>query len=181
MFVQDVTPLGSLGLSALVAVLPLATVLVLLGVVRMRAHHAALLGLLVALVVGIAAFGMPVIQAVSGALSGAAFGLWPIMWIVVNALWIFNMTEATGHFAVLRRAFRDISDDTRVQAIVIAFCFGALLEALAGFGTPVAICSVMLLGIGLKPIRAVSVALVANTAPVAFGAIAIPIVTLGQV
>ncbi len=103
------------------------------------------------------------------------------MWIVLNALWIYNMTEATGHFAVLRRAFTMISDDLRVQVVVIAFCFGALLEALAGFGTPVAICSVMLVGLGLSPLRAVAVALVADTAPVAFGAIAIPITTLGQV
>src|SRR5207245_8362019 len=115
----------------------------------------------------------------SGA-EGAAFGLWPIMWIVVNALWIYNMSDETGHFAVLRRAFREISDDVRVQVVVIAFCFGALLEALAGFGTPVAICGVMLMGIGLSPIRAAAVALVADTAAVAFGAIAIRIATLGQ-
>ena len=129
MFVQDLAPLGSLGLSALVAVLPLATVLVLLGAVRMRAHHAALIGLLVALVVGIAAFGMPIVQAVSGALQGAAFGLWPIMWIVVNALWIYRLTVRTGHFDVLRRSFGRVSDDPRIQALIIAFCFGALMEA----------------------------------------------------
>jgi lactate permease len=124
---------------------------------------------------------MPVGQALDSGLEGAAFGFWPIMWIVINALWIFNMTEATGYFKVLRRAFALVSDDMRVQVVVIAFCFGALLEALAGFGTPVAICSVMLVGVGLSPLRAVAVALVADTAPVAFGAIAIPITTLGQV
>jgi lactate permease len=171
----------SLGLTAIFAVLPLVVLFVLLGGFRMKAQWASLIALAVSILVALIVYSMPIGQAGDAALEGAAFGLWPIMWIVVNALWIFNMTEATGHFAVLRRAFRDISDDTRVQAIVIAFCFGALLEALAGFGTPVAICSVMLLGIGLKPLRAVSVALVANTAPVAFGAIAIPIVTLGQV
>ncbi|WP_328459026.1 L-lactate permease [Amycolatopsis sp. NBC_00438] len=181
MFVQDVTPLGSLGLSALVAVLPLATVLVLLGVVRMRAHHAALIGLLVALVVGIAAFGMPIVQAVSGALSGAAFGLWPIMWIVVNALWIYRLTVRTGHFDVLRRSFGRISDDPRIQALIIAFCFGALMEALAGFGAPVAISAVMLVAVGFHPVKAAVVALVANTAPVAFGAMGTPVVTLAQV
>jgi lactate permease len=100
------------------------------------------------------------------------------MWIVWNAIWIYKLTEATGHFAVLRRAFERVSDDQRVQAVIIAFCFGALLEALAGFGTPVAITSIMLIGLGFKPIKAASIALVANTAPVAFGAIAIPIVTL---
>jgi len=103
------------------------------------------------------------------------------MWIVINALWIYNMTDATGHFAVLRRAFASVSDDARIQVVMIAFCFGALLEALAGFGTPVAICGVMLVGLGLRPIQAAAVALVADTAPVAFGAIAIPITTLAQV
>ncbi|WP_439377991.1 L-lactate permease [Amycolatopsis lexingtonensis] len=181
MFVQDVTPLGSLGLSALVAVLPLATVLVLLGAVRMRAHHAALIGLLVALVVGVAAYGMPIVQAVSGALSGAAFGLWPIMWIVVNALWIYRLTVRTGHFDVLRRSFGRISDDPRIQALIIAFCFGALMEALAGFGAPVAISAVMLVAVGFHPVKAAVVALVANTAPVAFGAMGTPVVTLAQV
>ena len=181
MFVQDLTPLGSLGLSALVAVLPLATVLVLLGAVRMRAHHAALIGLLVALVIGIAAYGMPVVQAVSGALQGAAFGLWPIMWIVVNALWIYRLTVRTGHFDVLRRSFGRISDDPRIQALIIAFCFGALMEALAGFGAPVAISAVMLVAVGFHPVKAAVVALVANTAPVAFGAMGTPVVTLAQV
>jgi lactate permease len=180
-FVQDLTPLGSLGLSALVAALPLATVLVLLGAVRMRAHHAALIGLLVALVVGIAAFGMPIVQAVSGALQGAAFGLWPILWIVVNALWIYRLTVRTGHFDVLRRSFGRISDDPRIQALIIAFCFGALMEALAGFGAPVAISAVMLVAVGFHPVKAAVVALVANTAPVAFGAMGTPVVTLAQV
>jgi lactate permease len=103
------------------------------------------------------------------------------MWIVWNAIWIYNMTETSGHFAVLRRSFGRISDDQRVQSVIIAFCFGALLEALAGFGTPVAITAVMLIALGFQPIKAASVALVANTAPVAFGAIAIPIITLGEI
>ena len=181
MFVQDLTPLGSLGLSALVAVLPLATVLVLLGAVRARAHHAALIGLAVALVIGIVAYGMPVGQAISGALQGAAFGLWPIMWIVVNALWIYRITVRTGDFDVLRRSFGRISDDPRIQALIVAFCFGALMEALAGFGAPVAISAVMLVTLGFGPVKAAMVALVANTAPVAFGAMGTPVVTLAQV
>src|SRR5205823_3615076 len=133
------------------------------------------------IVVALAVYSMPVGQTFDSALEGAAFGFWPIMWIVINALWIFNMSEATGYFAVLKRAFSAVSADLRVQVVVIAFCFGALLEALAGFGTPVAICGIMLVGLGLSPIRAAAVALVADTAPVAFGAIAIPITTLGQV
>jgi lactate permease len=171
----------SLGLTSIFAVLPLVVLFVLLGVVRMKAQWAALITLAVSIVVAIVVYSMPAGQAFDAGAEGAAFGLWPIMWIVVNALWIFNMSEATGHFAVLRRAFSEVSDDVRVQVVMVAFCFGALLEALAGFGTPVAICGVMLVGLGLKPVRAAAVALVADTAPVAFGAIAIPITTLAQV
>jgi lactate permease len=169
----------SLGLTSIFAILPLLTLFVLLGVLRMKAHWAALVALGVAIIVALAVYSMPVGQAADSALEGAAFGAWPIMWIVVNTLWIFNMTEATGNFAVLRRAFAAVSEDVRVQVVMIAFCFGALLEALAGFGTPVAICGIMLVGVGLSPLRAAAVALVADTAPVAFGAIAIPITTLG--
>ena len=111
-------------------------------------------------------------------LEGAAFGLFPIMWIVINAVWIYNMTVRTGHFAVLRRSFARISDDQRIQAVIIAFSFGALIEGLAGFGTPVAITSVMLIALGFSPMKAAAVALIGNTAPVAFGSIATPIVTL---
>jgi lactate permease len=171
----------SLGLSSIFAILPLLTLFILLGIVRLKAQWASLCALGVGILVAIIVYSMPVGQAADSALEGAAFGFWPIMWIVLNALWIYNMTESTGHFAVLRRAFTMISDDLRVQVVVIAFCFGALLEALAGFGTPVAICSVMLVGLGLSPLRAVAVALLADTAPVAFGAIAIPITTLAQV
>ncbi|MFL5828920.1 MAG: L-lactate permease [Solirubrobacteraceae bacterium] len=171
----------SLGLTSIFAVLPLVVLFILLGVVRMKAQWASLITLAVAVVVAIAVYSMPIGQAGDSALEGAVFGFWPIMWIVINALWIFNMTEATGHFAVLRRAFASVSDDVRIQVVVIAFCFGALLEALAGFGTPVAICGIMLVGLGVKPVKAAAVALVADTAPVAFGAIAIPITTLAQV
>jgi lactate permease len=171
----------SLGLTSIFAILPLLVLFLLLGVVRMKAHWASLITLGVAIGVALAVYGMPFGQASDSALEGAAFGLWPIMWIVINALWIYNMTEATGHFAALRRAFSAVSDDQRVQVVVIAFCFGALLEALAGFGTPVAICGIMLVGLGMQPLRAAAVALVADTAPVAFGAIAIPITTLAQV
>jgi lactate permease len=128
--------------------------------------------------VAIIVYSMPAGQALDAGLEGMAFGLFPIMWIVWNAIWIYKMTEETGHFAVLRRSVSTISDDQRIQAVIIAFSFGALLEALAGFGTPVAITGIMLVAIGFQPMKAASVALVANTAPVAFGAIAIPIVTL---
>ncbi|MGZ4170149.1 MAG: L-lactate permease [Solirubrobacteraceae bacterium] len=182
MYKQVLDPVShSLGLTSIFAILPLLTLFVLLGIVRLKAQWASLAALAVAILVAVIVYPMPVGQALDSGLEGAAFGFWPIMWIVINALWIFNMTESTGYFKVLRRAFAMVSDDVRVQVVVIAFCFGALLEALAGFGTPVAICSVMLVGVGLSPLRAVAVALVADTAPVAFGAIAIPITTLGQV
>ena len=139
---------SSLGWSALVAAIPLAVLFVLLGGLRIRAHWASLAALAVAIVLAVAVYSMPVDQALLSASQGAAFGLFPIMWIVVNALWIYNMTVDTGHFAALQRSFRSVSSDQRVQALIIAFCFGALLEALAGFGTPVAICSVMLIALG---------------------------------
>jgi lactate permease len=182
MYKQVLDPVShSLGLTSIFAMVPLAVLFVLLGVVRLKAQWAALITLGVAILVAVIVYSMPVGQAADSALEGAAFGFWPIMWIVVTALWIFNMTDATGYFAVLRRAFARVSDDLRVQVVMIAFCFGALLEALAGFGTPVAICGIMLVGLGVKPIKAAAVALVADTAPVAFGAIAIPIITLGTV
>jgi lactate permease len=182
MYKQVLDPVShSLGTSSIFAVLPLLSLFVLLGGVRMKAHWASLISLAVAVVVAIAVYGMPFGQALDAGAEGAAFGFFPIMWIVINALWIFNMTVETGDFAVLRRAFSSVSNDQRVQVVMIAFCFGALLEALAGFGTPVAICGVMLVGLGFRPIKAVAVALIADTAPVAFGAIAIPIITLATV
>ena len=181
LYTQDFSPVSdSLGLSSIFAVLPILTLFVLLGGLRMAAHWAALIALAVAGAVALIVYGMPVGQALLSTSEGVAFGLFPIMWIVVTAIWIYNMTVETGHFAVLRRSFGTISDDQRIQAVVVAFCFGALLEALAGFGTPVAITSVMLIALGFKPVKAASVALVANTAPVAFGAIAIPITTLAE-
>jgi lactate permease len=171
---------NSLGLSTIFAVLPLITLFVLLGVLKVKAQWAALASLAVSILVAIIVYSMPVGQTFDAGLEGVAFGLFPIMWIVVNALWIYNMTVETGDFEVLRRSFGRVSDDQRIQAVIIAFSFGALLEALAGFGTPVAICSVMLIALGFRPVKAASVALVANTAPVAFGAIAVPITTLSQ-
>jgi lactate permease len=181
MYKQDLNPVAdALGASSIFAALAILTLFILLGGVRMKAQWAALISLGVAILVAIIVYGMPVGQTFLSASEGATFGLFPIMWIVVNALWIYNMTVATGHFAVLRRSFARVSDDQRVQAVIIAFSFGALIEALAGFGTPVAISAVMLIALGFRPLRAAAVALVANTAPVAFGAIAIPITTLAE-
>jgi lactate permease len=181
-FQQDYSPLAdSLGLSSLVAILPLLVLFLLLGAVRMRAWLASLIAVAVAAVVAVGVYSMPFVDTLNTGLLGAAFGFFPIMWIVINAIWIYNLTVDTGHFDVLRRSFASISGDQRVQAIIIAFCFGALLEALAGFGTPVAISAVMLIALGFRPIKAAAIALVANTAPVAFGALAVPITTLAGV
>ena len=159
--------------------IPLAVLFVLLGGLKMRAWIAGLISLRRrhrGRGRAVRDAGRP--GAAAPATEGAAFGFFPILWIVINAIWVYNLTVATGHFDVLRRSFEKVSPDQRIQAIIIAFCFGALLEALAGFGTPVAITVVMLMALGFKPIKAATVALVANTAPVAFGALAIPIVTL---
>ncbi|MFC4494948.1 L-lactate permease [Streptomyces ovatisporus] len=181
MFQPVLDPLGgSLGWSSLVAALPLVVFFVMLGILRIQAWLSALAALAASVVVAVAVYGMPVGQSLNSALLGALFGLFPIMWIVVNALWVYQMTVDTGHFEVLRRSFGKLSDDQRLQAVIVAFCFGALLEALAGFGAPVAISSVMLIALGFKPFKAATVALVANTAPVAFGAMGTPVITLSE-
>jgi lactate permease len=172
---------GSLAWSAVVAAIPLLLLFVLLGALKMTAWVASLISLAVSLAIAIVVYGMPVGQALLAGTEGAAFGFFPILWIVINAIWVYQMTVETGHFDVLRRSFASVSDDQRVQAIIIAFSFGALMEALAGFGTPVAVTSVMLMALGFQPMKAAVLALVANTAPVAFGAMATPIITLGRV
>jgi lactate permease len=182
MYQQVYDPVSnSLGVSSIFAAVPLLTLFILLGGIKMKAHWAGLISLLVAILVAVIVYSMPVGQALDSGLEGAAFGLFPIMWIVVNAVWIYTMTVKTGDQAVLRRSLASVSSDQRIQAVIIAFSFGALLEALAGFGTPVAICSVMLIALGFNPLKAAAVALVADTVPVAFGAIGIPIVTLSQI
>lgn len=181
MYQQELSPLGSLALSALVAALPLLVLFILLGVFKMRAWAASLIGLALAVGVAWVAYEMPLDQVGLSALSGFAFGVFPAMWVVVNALWIHNMTVRSGAFDVIQRSFVAVSGDKRIQGLVIAFCFGAVLEALAGFGAPVAICAVLLVSIGLSPLKAATAALVANTAPVAYGAVGLPIVTLSAV
>ncbi|GAA5164484.1 L-lactate permease [Pseudonocardia eucalypti] len=182
MFQQPIAPVGGqLGWSALLAALPLLLLFLLLGVFRVRAWLASLLALALAVVVAVAVYRMPLPTTLAGTLEGAAFGLFPAMWIVVNAIWIYQMSRDTGDFDRLRAAFSRVSADRRIQGVIIAFSFGALLEALAGFGAPVAICAVMLVALGLPPMRAAAVALIANTAPVAWGAVGLPIITLSQI
>lgn len=180
-FTPEIAPvLDSLTVSALVALVPLVTIFVTLGLLKWKAHWAGLTAVAVAILVAVVFFGMPAHLAALAATEGAVFGLFPIMWIVFTAIVLYEVTVRSGHFEDLRATFRLISDDPRIQAIIIAFCFGALLEALAGFGAPVAITGVMLMAVGFAPLRAATVVLLANTAPVAFGAVAIPILTAGN-
>ncbi|MFR9728931.1 L-lactate permease [Saccharopolyspora sp. MS10] len=178
---QNPDPTGSLALSALLALLPLVTLLFLLGGLRWKAHWAGLATLGVALAVAVGGYGMPPLLALDAGLYGMAQSSLLILWLTFNAIWIYNLTVRSGHFAVLRRAFGTLGEDVRVQAVVIAFSFGALLEALAGGGGPVAICSVMLIALGVPPLKAAALALIADTAPVAFGGMGNPITVLGEV
>ncbi|WP_104104278.1 L-lactate permease [Arthrobacter sp. 08Y14] len=178
-FIPSTDPvLNSVAVSALVALVPLLTFFVLLAYVKVKAHVAGGVALLVALAVAVFAFKMPAGLAALSATQGAVFGAFPVLWIVIMAIWLYQITVLSGRFEDLRRVFDVIGGgDVRVQAILVAFCFGGLLEALAGFGAPVAITATMLVALGIKPLKAAAAVLVANTAPVAFGAMAIPITT----
>ncbi|WP_219816020.1 MULTISPECIES: L-lactate permease [unclassified Arthrobacter] len=178
-FIPSTDPvLNSVAVSALVALVPLLTFFVLLAYVKVKAHVAGGVALLAALAVAVFAFEMPAGLAVLSATQGAVFGAFPVLWIVIMAIWLYQITVLSGRFEDLRRVFDVIGGgDVRVQAILVAFCFGGLLEALAGFGAPVAITATMLVALGIKPLKAAAAVLVANTAPVAFGAMAIPITT----
>src|SRR4029079_2584917 len=173
MYQQVLDPVAdSLAWSAVVASLPLLLLFVMLGALKVTAWVASLISLAVSIAIAVVVYGMPIGQTLLAGSEGAAFGFFPILWIGINAIWVYQMTVETGHFDVLRRSFSQVSDDQRIQAIIIAFSFGALIEPLAGFGTRVAVTSVMLMALGFKPIKAAVLALVANTAPVAFGAMA---------
>ncbi|MEQ4518126.1 L-lactate permease [Pseudarthrobacter sp. B907] len=168
-------------MSAVVAALPLLLLFVLLGVFRVKAPKAAIASLLLSIVLAVVGWQMPFGQVLSAAGQGAFYAIFPILWILINALWVYKLTVDTPWFEVLGRTIRSISNDLRILAILIAFCFGALLEALAGFGAPVAISGAMLMAAGMKPLKSAIVALLANTAPVAFGAMAAPIIALNGV
>jgi lactate permease len=170
-FRPDTNPLGQQWLSALVAFIPVLAMLVTLGALRWKAHWAGVFSWAVALVIAVVAFKMPFLMALSTSAEGFLYGLFPIVWILIAAIWMYQLTVVSGRFDDLRKTFFLISDDPRVLGILIAFCFGGLLEALAGFGAPVAIAAAMLIGIGFGKLRAAITALVANTVPVAFGAV----------
>ena len=178
---QNYDPLNSLLLSALVASIPVVLLLALLAFWHVRAHFAALAGLGVALATAVFIFKMPAPLALASAGYGAAFGLFPIGWIVVNAIFIYQLAVETGTFEQLKKQIAGLSGDRRIQALLIAFSFGAFVEGCAGFGAPVAISGAMLIGLGFKPLEAAKLALIGNTAPVAFGSVGIPITTLATV
>src|SRR5437868_13337710 len=178
---QNYAPLGTVGLSALIAVLPVAVLLGLLAFWHVRAQFAALAGLLTAGLIAVAIYRMPAQLAFASALFGAGFGLFPIGWIVLNAIFIYTLSVETGQFAVLQKQIGSISSDRRIQALLIAFSFGAFIEGAAGCGAPVAICGALMMGLGFRPLEAAKLALIGNTAPVAFGSLGIPLVTLASV
>ncbi|MEL4356613.1 MULTISPECIES: L-lactate permease [unclassified Luteococcus] len=180
-FRPELYPLGSVWLSVLVAILPLLVIFVGLGILKWKAHVAGLAAVATALATAALGFKMPISLAALSATEGFVFGLFPIVWIVLMAIWFYQITVVSGRFEDLRATFNLISDDPRVTALLVAFCFGGLLEALAGFGAPVAITGVMLLAVGFPKLKAALSVMVANTAPVAFGAVAIPIITAGKV
>src|SRR3984893_4534573 len=183
MFHQLLTPVGdSLGLSFLVAMLPVLAVLLLLGVLRRPEWQGAVGGLIVGLIVAVFPWQMPVGLALHSMLCGATFALWPVMWIVINALLLYNIAVRSGRFDAFRTwVVTHLPNDRRVVLVVVGFCFGALLEGIAGFGTPVAITSSLLILVGFPPLEALVFVLIFNTAPVAFGALGAPVTVLGAV
>ncbi len=181
-WIQTYTPAGgSLGLSALIAAVPLVVIFVCLAVLKMKAHKAAPLAVASALAIAIAVWGMPAKLAGLAFMQGAAFGLFPVFYIVITTLFLYNITVKGGQFEIIRASLAGVTGDRRIQALLIAFCFGAFIEGAAGFGTPVAIAGATLVGLGFRPLYAAGVCLIANTAPVAFGAIGIPVVALAGV
>jgi lactate permease len=175
---QVYNPLGGWAGSALLAALPIVVLLGTLAVFRLKAHWAALLGLGCSLLIAMLGFGMPAAKAGAVAVYGAAYGLFPIGWIILNVIFLYRLTEEKGLFKVLQDSLTRVTQDRRLQLLLIAFCFGAFFEAAAGFGTPVAVTAAILIGLGFAPLAASGLSLIANTAPVAFGALGTPIVAL---
>src|SRR5688572_5331341 len=172
---------GSLGISAVVAAIPIVVLFVMLGVLRKPAWVAATTALGSALLVALVAYGMPVQLAVISTLYGAAFGIFPIAWIVFASIMLYRLAVETGKFEIIKDSVGGLTNDRRLQAMFIAFSFGAFIEGAAGFGAPVAISGAMLAGLGFNPFYAAGICLLANTAPVAFGSIGIPVITLANV
>ena len=180
-WLQNYDPLHNPVLSTVLAALPVVVLLGSIALLRIRIHFSALIGLGTALAVALLAYHMPVKAAAAASLYGAAFGLFPIGWIILNVIFLYQLTVKRGLFEVLRDSLATLAPDPRVQVILIAFSFGAFIEGIAGFGAPVAITGAILIQLGFRPLHASGLALIANTAPVAFGSLGIPITTLAQV
>jgi L-lactate permease len=179
-FQQVYDPVGnSILLSALVAALPPILLAILLAGVRLAPWKSAIASSVAAFLLAWLVWGMPFTITVAATTQGMAFGLWPISWIVLSAVFFYNLSVESGDFDVIRRSLARATGDRRIQVVMVAFCFGALIEGIAGFGAPVAITASMLAGLGFAPIMAATLALIANTTPVAFGSLGIPITTLG--
>jgi len=178
---QVYDPLGNLALSALVAAIPAILLLALIAGFNVKIHRAALVALAACLLIAIFVYRMPVGLAAASAIDGAGYGLFPIGWLVLNIIFFYRLTVKQGHFDVMRRSLVHVAPDPRIQLILIAYAFGAFLEGMAGFGAPVAVVAALLIQLGFSPLRASGLALVADTAPVAFGSLGIPLVTLQQV
>jgi lactate permease len=181
MWPQIYDPFSSMVISTAMAAIPIVVLLGAIGVFEIRAHFAAALGLVAALLVAVVGYGMPAQMAGMAAVYGAAFGLLPIGWIILNVIFLYQLTKEKGDFEILQRSIRNISDDRRLQLLFIAFSLGAFFEGAAGFGTPVAVTAAMLIGLGFSPLAASGLSLIANTAPVAYGALGTPIIALSAV
>src|SRR4051795_8570598 len=180
-WLQVYDPLGNAALSTLVAALPVVVLLSLIALLQIRIHYAALIGLGVALVIALTVYRMPGSAAIASAMYGAGYGLFPIGWIILNLIFLYQLTVKKGLFEVLRTNLATLAPDPRTQVILIAFCFGAFFEGAAGFGTPVAVTAAILIQLGFPPLSASGLSLIANTAPVAFGGLGTPIIALNAV
>ncbi|MGE8224571.1 MAG: L-lactate permease [Stenotrophomonas sp.] len=174
-------PAGNLWLSSLIALLPIAFFFVALAVLRMKGWLAGTITVAIALAVALLFYRMPVSQALGAAGFGFLYGLWPIAWIIIGAVFLYKVSVKTGQFAIIRASILSVTEDQRLQMLMVGFAFGAFLEGAAGFGAPVAITAALLVGLGFKPLYAAGLCLIVNTAPVAFGAMGIPIIVAGQV
>lgn len=181
LWTQLYDPLGSPVVSALVASIPLLVLFYMLAFRRAKGHYAAFVGLAISFLLAVFVWEMPLATAANSVIFGAANGIFPIIWIVVTAVWLYNLTVESGDFDIIKQSLAMLTDDRRLQAIFIAFAFGSFIEGTAGFGTPVAITAAMLMGLGFRPLYAAGICLIANTAPVAFGAIGVPVLVAAQV
>src|ERR1700741_1967611 len=181
MWQQVYNPLNSDILSTIAAAIPVVTLLVLIATGAVKTHIAALIALAVAIIIAIFFFTMPAGLAIRASILGAVVGFFPIGWIVLNVIFMYRLTVATGAFATLQQAIGGVTADRRLQLLLIAFCFGAFFEGASGFGTPVAVAAAILIGLGFSPLAASGLSLIANTAPVAYGALGTPLIALESV